>query len=503
MAGTTNNYSLLFDKSNSDYVSISNASQTGLDLTSGGTIMAWISGGGITLGGTSTLYTIASKLDSGGGYEVRLRGGAFGVPAQLEVFIREDASTTDTLEWTFSEVGYLSQTFVHIALVIDFSTLGVTLYANGIDQGTDGISNCSAIGSNTAEFAIGATSGGSNYFDNYVDEVKVYNSFLTETLVRYYMRENQTQTSLQGYWSFDNSLFDQTSNTNHLSIASGSPTYDATVPFITYGRTSRYYATAGDGYTKNTGGDGSFPTTLRSASASSAVNYTAEDLQLDCSRANFVSDHLSRVFIPINTTSYSSDPTIYDAYLGIYEDDNGVGGGGVTGLEIGLVQTTQASTTSLSTDDYDQCGDLNSPTEGMTRIDAYNPSEVVTYNFWRLNSVGRGWISAGDVTKLGLRYGHEIDNNWTDNTRNYNYFLSSENTTNPDYGPHLDIVDSYTSPDILEGASDEAEGTGGEERDPGGQGTPGYTPGGSGSANGGSSAGETALFFASTGWLEE
>lgn len=163
--------------------------------------------------------------------------------------------------------------------------------------------------------------------------------------------------------------------------------------------------------------------------------------------------------------------------------------------DIVLVQTTQTSTSTLSVGDYSKCGDLNTPEEGAGRT--LQPNQ---YYFIRLNAAGLGWIDTGGFTKFGIRKAKDVDNDSTFGGSGSFEAITSEASNGDLYGPYLDIVDSFTPQDIESGGTEAAGGTGGEERDPGGQGIPGYVPGIEGTNPGGSSAGETALFFFA--WLD-
>ena len=79
---------------------------------------------------------------------------------------------------------------------------------------------------------------------------------------------------------------------------------------------------------------------------------------------------------------------------------------------VSVVQSTPAGNTDLVAEDYDQCGAVSNPTEGIDtgeRKDITNITAAAYLNF-TLNSTGRGWISKTGITKLGIREGHDILN---------------------------------------------------------------------------------------------
>lgn len=114
---------------------------------------------------------------------------------------------------------------------------------------------------------------------------------------------------------------------------------------------------------------------------------------------------IARAFFPFDTSALPDEATIsaatFNVYVNYVEDDDNDGDDWIN-----IVQTTQASNTELVTSDYDQCGAVDNPTEGATRIDLGNIT-ASQYNVWTLNATGIGFISKTGFTKLGLREGHD------------------------------------------------------------------------------------------------
>lgn len=100
------------------------------------------------------------------------------------------------------------------------------------------------------------------------------------------------------------------------------------------------------------------------------------------------------------------DSATLDCYVVLIQNDDNDGDD-----FIGLVQATPASDTTLVDADFNQCGAVDSPTEGATREDLGGLT-TSQYNSLILNATGEGWITAaiaGDgVLNLGLREGHDI-----------------------------------------------------------------------------------------------
>lgn len=156
-------------------------------------------------------------------------------------------------------------------------------------------------------------------------------------------------------------------------------------------------------------------------------------------------NNINRAFIPFDTSSLPDDITVTSATLRIYgssvDDTPSLDCGFVT-----IVQTTQASETNLITEDYDQCGAVSNPTEGVdtgNRKDLTDFTTGLTWAEFTLNSTGRSWISKTSYTKLGVRIGCDALNIDPEGSREIFNMSSSES----DYDPEL--VVNYSTTGIL------------------------------------------------------
>lgn len=130
---------------------------------------------------------------------------------------------------------------------------------------------------------------------------------------------------------------------------------------------------------------------------------------------------ISRVFALFDTSPLTAGAVISSASLSFYltaKNDPGTTWSNV-------VQTTPASNTGLSTADYDQCGAVDNPTEGATRIN-FSAQSTGGYVDWTLNATGRGWISKTSITKMGLREGYDATNNSATGGDNHATYESAE-----------------------------------------------------------------------------
>lgn len=210
---------------------------------------------------------------------------------------------------------------------------------------------------------------------------------------------------------------------------------------------TQYYSGAGDGAVENWLAATTW-TAIHRMDPGSSFFYTRTDGDITVF-GNGANNNMgiSRAFIPINTSSLPDDAIITSAslYVNFTSFVNNVNDGNDF---ISLVQTTQASNTSLSLDDADQCGGLSSVVEGINttdRIDLTGKSNG-QYSF-PLNSIGLTWISLTGFTKLGLREGHDLLNisfplgaGFTQN----GVVLSFSETTGTGGDPYLNVT--YTIP---------------------------------------------------------
>lgn len=201
--------------------------------------------------------------------------------------------------------------------------------------------------------------------------------------------------------------------------------------------TTSYYSGVGDGHVVNR--PHSNWDITHDGTTGTSVNYTGVTSQTPYANRVSTSDYIiQRGFCPVDTSALPSGAVISLATLNLYltnvsivdndGDDFGV-----------LLQTSQASTSSLVLDDYDNCGAVNSPVEGSNRIDLSSLSSE-SYTAWTLNSTGIGWINYSGYTKLGIREGHDVLDNPVTGRNSVTWSTSEEVSNNP----YLEIT--YTEP---------------------------------------------------------
>ncbi|HBI97380.1 TPA: hypothetical protein DDY55_04670 [Candidatus Falkowbacteria bacterium] len=207
----------------------------------------------------------------------------------------------------------------------------------------------------------------------------------------------------------------------------------------------KFYAGSGDGYCMREDYNTNSPTNWdysHDNTQSTSTDYTSDESHVWSQWYNVSTKWgIGRSFLPIDTSDIPTGAMIISAKLQIYTwyiyDLDNDGEDWIT-----IVQTTQANTTSLSNDDFDQCGSVNNPTEGGLRVDISNMG-TDRYQAFILNDTGISWINAEGITKLGLREGHDaLDHPITANSSSYANILywSTSETAGTSQDPYLEIT---------------------------------------------------------------
>lgn len=163
---------------------------------------------------------------------------------------------------------------------------------------------------------------------------------------------------------------------------------------------------------------------------------------------------IHRAYYPFDTSSIPLTSIITSASLNVFSSST------LTAVNtdndgtdyITVVRASQATHTTLTTADYDQCGAVTSPTEGIDTGQRKDISSLSydTYTTFTLNATGRGWIAkrgqtsncsgTTGITCLGLREGHDATNSAiTDDTSNW-YYPSTADELGTSYDPYLAVT---------------------------------------------------------------
>lgn len=157
----------------------------------------------------------------------------------------------------------------------------------------------------------------------------------------------------------------------------------------------------------DTAGDGSvgYQAAVSYATAHDTATGTHVNGGFGCGQSYNGQFYVTRFFAPADTSALTVSATITAATWNFWPD--GVRNGD-TG-DVRLVSTTQSSTSSLATSDYNKCGDAvsNPTTDSTTLLSALTAGQ---YNAITLGATSRGWLSKTGVTKIGLRLGKDCTN---------------------------------------------------------------------------------------------
>jgi hypothetical protein len=204
--------------------------------------------------------------------------------------------------------------------------------------------------------------------------------------------DNATTTATAFLLQIDNTLLDE------VKGILGRPVFAAT---------DTTYSGVGDGHIY--GSHSSSWNTAHDAATGDAVDYTGVSMSISTEEYNSDDFDIFRGFLPFDTSALDDDAIISAVDLNIYvpskDNEDNDGNDFIT-----VIQTTQASNTSLITADYNQAGATNNPTEGVDVGQRKDLTIISTlaYLTFSLNDTGIGWVSKTGYTNLGLREGHDV-----------------------------------------------------------------------------------------------
>jgi len=261
-------------------------------------------------------------------------------------------------------------------------------------------------------------------------EIKIWDSAVTDLDAGTTQKIESVSTDIKSDGSGNSIL------TKHIKVAFFS---GVTYPVYTDTTTTVYpdadtESTSVDGYVYTYNQSNNWDTE-HDRSASNYVQHSNTTLPLGYLRSNVGSPAgnigLYRWFMLFDTSGIDDDDEISAATLsfyGISTATNNVYGGDteVSVQTCSVVQSSPASNTNLVVEDFDQCGDVDDPDEGIDsgeRFDPYSDWSTSQYNDIDLNSTGIGWIAKDGITKLGVRNMPDITDDDIGTFR-YNHYMN-------------------------------------------------------------------------------
>ncbi|MDA3815062.1 MAG: LamG domain-containing protein [Patescibacteria group bacterium] len=226
-----NTNSINLELSSSQYLSITDANQTGLDLSTDFTIEVWIKLE--QLPSSASYMGLVNKDDASTNrsYTFRLNPDDTCFVNYWSDNSTQTNITSDTAIVVAGDVG----NWVHLAVTVDISAQTAIMYKNGSAVATTtGLSGSTTIQNTSGPVEIGTRTNGDLYFDGLIDEVRVWSDIRTATEIadNYEKELNGDEAGLVGYWKLNNNLLDETTNNNDLTN-NNSATFSTYVPFGT------------------------------------------------------------------------------------------------------------------------------------------------------------------------------------------------------------------------------------------------------------------------------
>ena len=224
-ASAQNTRAMDFEEDLSQYLTIVDSAS--ISITGDMTIEAWVKPEGL-----GDFSSIVAKFDFG----VPKKSYAFGHTSADE--LRLTISSDGSAETAVASASTLSTgSWQHMAVTYDASGGSAKWYKDGSYlSGEDDSGLPNSINDNDTRLLIGAldnSASATDFFDGIIDEVRIWNDIRTATEISdNYLRElNGGEAGLVAYYKLNNSLLDETSNSNDATN-NNSATFVEDVPFV-------------------------------------------------------------------------------------------------------------------------------------------------------------------------------------------------------------------------------------------------------------------------------
>lgn len=204
----------------SQYASIADGSQSGLDITGDMTIEMWVR---LT---THADANLAGKWNSTGNQRSFIFQYSASTGLYFAISTDGSAATDGSIAQTLS-----TKKWYHVAVAYDASAGTAEVYLNGVSLGTIS-SLATSIFNSSANFEVGHFQSSGTYCNGKIKDVRVWNTLRTDQEIADNFNVIQTgaESGLVSNWLFEGDYTDQAGN-NDLT-ASGSPVFHPDVPLI-------------------------------------------------------------------------------------------------------------------------------------------------------------------------------------------------------------------------------------------------------------------------------
>lgn len=227
-----NLFSTDLERSSSQYWSITDGSQSGLQLTNAFTLSMWVKLESFPDGAVFRLINKFHTDTSNRSYSFLLVN--VGGNPDIRVAL---SSTGSNVEDDFVSWSPSTGTWYHIAVSYNGTAGEVKFYVDGVQQGTTQTTGISSLFNNSVPFLIGTGQGGGggtpeNFFDGLMNNVLVYNAVLDDAAIAalYSNGCSPSTTNLVSWWFADNNNGNDLNGSNNLTN-NNSATFSADVPF--------------------------------------------------------------------------------------------------------------------------------------------------------------------------------------------------------------------------------------------------------------------------------
>lgn len=165
-----------FELSDSDYLSIADASQTGLDFSGDMSASFWLNIESAPASGED--FTVFSKGSGADGAYALTYSNVGGTP-KLNFWIFDSGNPSENINMLVNQT-FSTATWYHVVVTFTASTDTAEFFVNGSSLGTASNSLYSGTTNNSAlPFNIGRYQAGNRYFDGLIDELGMWSKVLS------------------------------------------------------------------------------------------------------------------------------------------------------------------------------------------------------------------------------------------------------------------------------------------------------------------------------------